>query len=160
MKKYPKIENKINDVLSGEKQKNALDFVEFLHANEFTLKEYNEYGYGWSVEYKDKGIAFVKIPAEEKELWIWSGGVFGTERTDDDEFNNTIWENVVICPQATCPSKRHCGCEEDIGGTIFGIKFDSTCYSPLGFFDPDVKTLETAKKLLLLKCLPTKEPYD
>ena len=148
-KKYPKIEDKINDVLDGEKQKNALNFIAFLKTNEFLLVEHDEYGYGWSIEYKGQSFAFVKIPGEEKELWIWAGDVFNTECSADDDFNNFIWSNVVICPQSTCPSKRHCGCEQNACGTIFGKEFDSTCYSPLGFFNPDAKTLENVKKLML-----------
>ena len=149
-KKYPRIEDKINDFLTGEKLENALDFVGYLQANGLSFAQHDEYGYGWGIDSeKNKGIAFVKIPAEEKELWIWTGGLFDTECSADEELNETIWANVVVCPQTSCPEKRHCGSEE-IGGKIFGKEFKSTCYAPLGFFNPDAKTLENLKKLLLL----------
>ena len=145
-KKYPKIEDKINEVLSGENQKNALDFVAFLRMNN-VLDEGDGTGYGWSI----KNNGFMKISESEKELWIWIGDcIFDTAKSEDNELNNTVWENVVTCPQVTCPSKRQCGCEQDVHGTIFGKEYESLCYAPLGFFNPDGKTLENVKKLVLI----------
>ena len=142
-----KIEDKINDFLCGIKQRDALDFVAFLRANEL-LEESDDSGYAWGIKYAG-GV--IKIAETEKELWIWFSDVmFGTECSADDELNHTIWDSVVICPQETCPSKRHCGCEGEVSGTVFGKAFESTCYFPLGFFSPDAKALENVKKLLLL----------
>jgi len=144
-KKLFKLEDKINDVLTGDKQKNALDFAAFLRTNDL-LSDGDGSGYGWSI---DDG--FIKIPEREKELWIWFGDcVFDLCGPADEDLKETVWAHVVTCPQVTCPHKRHCGCEKDVGGIIFGKEFESTCYAPLGFFNPDAKTLENVKKLVLL----------
>ena len=91
-----KIEDKINDFLCGIKQRDALDFVAFLRANEL-LEESDDSGYAWGIKYAG-GV--IKIAETEKELWIWFSDVmFGTERSADDELNHTIWDSVVICPK-------------------------------------------------------------
>ena len=145
-KKYFKFEDKINDFLRGSAQKHALDFAAFLRANDL-LSDGDGSGYGWSIG----DFGFMKVPEREKELWIWFGDcIFDLSCPADNELRETVWAHVVICPQVTCPYKRHCGCEQDVGGIIFGREFDSTCYMPLGFFNPDARTLEDVKKLVLL----------
>ena len=147
--KYLTIEDKIIDVLDGGKQTDTLDFITFIRTNGLSLKAYDEYGYGWAIEYKTQGLGFIKIDAADKEMRLWSGGVFNTDFTDDNEFNCAIWANVVTCPQATCSTRRQCGEQQEHGGIIFGKEYNSTCYSPLGFFNPDAQTINNIKKLLL-----------
>jgi hypothetical protein len=76
-----KIENYITDTLSGDVQKNALEFVAFLQANEMQFERSGGYWEGkfyWCVNYKGKSVCFILIysPTSEmdsKEPWVvWS----------------------------------------------------------------------------------------
>ena len=60
----------------------------------------------------------------------------------------TVWAHTSVCGQEKC----HEGWKDCGGGkkTIFGREYDNLCHGPLKFTNPDVKTLENIKKLLLL----------
>lgn len=146
------IKNKINDILSGEKQKNAMDFAVFLGDNGFLIEGYkNEHEEWWDINYNSKVYGCIKIPAAEKELWLWLGlnYDFVSNVPADDDLKRTIWANVVICPQSTCSPPDSCEGSKN-GYNIFGKEFGRTCYSPLGFFNPDIKASENIKKFMLL----------
>ena len=144
------IEDKINSVLNGDKQKIALDFAAFMRTNGFSI-EGDENDYGWGVSYKGNGAGFIKFSGVETELWLWFGRDcdFGSSVPTDDDLKETIWSGVVICPQSTCSPPDSCEGSKE-GYKIFGKEFDRTCYCPLGFYNPDAKTMENIKKLMIL----------
>ena len=145
-KTNPKIEDCINDALNGETQKNALDFVAFLRANEFIPEGYN----CGSVLYKGEHIGFMMIRIDENELWFWFNTCdFGGRSTAEDDLKEFAWAHTVICPQSPCV-EGGCETKQKCRNTIFGREYESTCHSPLAFFNPDVIKLENIKKLLLL----------
>ncbi len=141
-----RIEAVINDVLNGDTQKNALDFVAYLRANEIPLDEAENY---WEVKYKDECVCFIWINGSDEMPgpWtIWSAQVHGTWNTDinlDKQTKEIAWANVNVC--------GNCGDCSNVGGMrkmILGKEFDNLCNSAMAFTNPDVDALECAKKMV------------
>ena len=77
---------------------------------------------------------------------IWFNSCdFDDNGSTDDELKETTWTHASKCGHC------HAGWKDCGGGDriIFGREFKSLCHSPLMFTDPDAKTLESIKKLLL-----------
>jgi len=145
----PAVEDAITQKLTGEAQKNALDLVAFLRANEMALDSNNDDGEGWAVGGvvgDSAGFMLVNGSPQFPGPWtLW----FNSCEFDgpvDDELMETVWAHASPC------GKCHAGWADCGGGdrTIFGRDFDRLCHSPLMFTDPDGKTLESVKKLLLM----------
>ncbi|MFV0401542.1 MAG: hypothetical protein ACK5LX_13135 [Oscillospiraceae bacterium] len=151
-----KIEAVIHDTLKDEAQKNALDFVAHLRANDIPLEESEGY---WEVKYQDKCVCFLLITGSDEKpgpwtIWsdqepgtwaFWPDGDSGREAVDapvDERIRELAWANVNFC--ASCggdcsPGKRK---------TILGKEFDGICSSTMAFTDPDAEALECAKKMV------------
>lgn len=154
-KNTPKIEDIINHVLSGDMQKNALDFVDFLSANGFQT-EYNPDEYEenkWTgaiggVVGDSIGYMFVRAGTNCPDPWnIWLNEYeFDySSSAEDDELKEFIWKNVNGCSKCN-PNWENCGGGERV---VLGKKFDRLCHSPMSFYVPDAQELEKLKKLLL-----------
>ncbi|MCL2837604.1 MAG: hypothetical protein FWE04_00840 [Oscillospiraceae bacterium] len=144
-----RIEDVINEVLTGDSQKNALDFAAFLRANEMTIE--GGEGNCWNVDYKEKdvGVLYVSGDAERPGPWtFWS---------NDDDYNapagfaideqtkEIAWEHANYCGK--CGAK----CAPVRPKTIFGKKFEEMCVSTLMFTDPSVESLAGLKKLVEIR---------
>jgi len=148
------IEDRINDILSGESQKNALDFVSFMKTNNITPKIHEESG-GWSIMRADEDIGFM-IADNSGNMpgpWtVWFNSCdFKEDGPVDDDVKETAWEHASICGNFLSGGKD-CGCGDQPGfhRVIFGKEFENRCHSPLMFVDPDANTLENMKKLMLM----------
>ena len=144
------IEEKISNVLTGDAQKNALDFTAFFRANELLLTA-NDDGEGWAVGGtvgNSIGYLWLKNDEDFPGPWtFWFNSCdFEDDGSVDDELKEAAWAHASPC------GRCHAGWKDCGGGerTIFGKKFDSLCHSPLMFHNSDAKTLESAKKLILL----------
>jgi len=150
------IENVINEKLTGEAQKNALDFVGFLKANEISL-DYNPGESGATAIWNGavggivgNSIGYITINGDENcpgpwTFWLNSCDFDGSDSADD-EFKNAIWAFASPC------GKCHDGWEKCMGSgkrTILGKEFENQCHSPLMFCNPDAGALENMKKFLL-----------
>jgi len=136
-KKPQTVEDKINVQLSGEVQKNALDFVAFLKANEC----------GDSCV-----IVVAKKPAHISPWTIFFNACeFDGEDSANDDLKEAAWAHAHICDHFASGGKR-CGCGDQPGfrGTMFGKDFENLCKCPLQFTNPDVEAMEEAKRLLLM----------
>jgi hypothetical protein len=152
-----KIENFIGEVLAGDAQKNALEFVAYLRTGEMLFergKGYWEDKLYWMIKYKDKYVCFLLINgAEDKtepEGWIiWSDDSDSNWFTDfplDDRIREIAWKNVDVC--------ANCGGCKNPGGTrktIFGKEFDKVCITTMKFINPDAETLECVKKMIEIR---------
>ena len=147
------IENKINNVLTGDARVNALDFTAFLRANGIT-PEMHESGGGWSVMYSGESIGFILVNGAEQfpGPWtIWFNSCeFGDGSDADYDLKETAWTHASICGNFSSGGKN-CGCGDQPGfrRNIFGKIYENRCHSPLMFSSPDAKTLEYVKKLML-----------
>ena len=144
------IEDKINDVLTGDALKNALDFVAFLRENQLSLDS-NGDSEGWAVGGivgNSIGFMLVNGAAQMPGPWtIWFNSCdFYESDSTDDELKETAWTHVNVCGDCHA-GWRDCGCGDR---RILGRKFDFLCHSPLAFTNPDAKTLESMKKLMLM----------
>ena len=148
------IEDRINSVLEGESRKNALDFAAFLRKSGLT-PECHESGHGWSIMRSGDSVGFVIADgtAQIPGPWtIWFNSCdFDESGPIDNELKETAWAHASICGNFVSGGKD-CGCGDQPGFTrvIFGKTFENRCHSPLMFTDPDAKTLNNVKKLLLM----------
>ena len=146
-KKQLGIEDAIHKALTGEAQRNALDFAAFLRANGLSLEKIDVPG-GWNVLLKGINSAFVQIFGDRNSFnVVLHISTYDGESPVDDDLMEFAWAHVFLCP--SCGSPTFCE-ESQNRRTIFGKKFESTCQSPLVFLDPDAHDLVNIQKLLLI----------
>lgn len=150
------IEAVINEILTGDTQRNALDFVAHLRANEIPLEESENY---WEVKYKDKVVCYMMITGsdeapgpwtiwsdQEPGAWVaWSDGDNSSEGETfsvDGQIKDIAWGNVNFC--ASCGSD----CSPGKRKIILGKAFDGVCSSALAFTNPDASMVICAKKMI------------
>ena len=140
-------EDAIKKALTGDAQKNALDFAAFLRANDLSLERLDIPG-GWNVYIKGINSAFVQIIGESNSFnVVLHISTYDGESPVDDDLKEFAWAHVLLCPGCGSPTF----CEESQNRrTIFGKEFESTCQSPLVFLDPDAHDLVNIQKLLLM----------
>ena len=147
-KKYNLFEAQINAALTGDAQKNALDFAAFLRANDMSLEKIDVPG-GWNVYIKGINSAFVQIFSDRNEFnVVLHISTYNGESPADDELKAFAWVHIVLCPQG-CGGPAFCG-ESQNRRTIFGKEYESTCQSPLAFLAPDAHDLKKVQKLMLM----------
>lgn len=153
-----RIEDVISDVLTDDAQKNALNFVAYLRANEIPFEESENY---WEVKYKDECVCFLWVSGTDDipGPWtIWSAQVPGSWATwadgehsseefvdipMDERIREIAWANVNVC--------GNCGGCDNVGGRrkmVLGKEFDNLCNSTMAFTNPDAEALECAKKII------------
>ena len=147
-KKNLTIEEGITKRLTGDAQKNALNLVAFMRANDMPIDP-NNGGDGWAVGGKEGdslGYAIVNGVSEFPGPWtLWFNSCdFAGDA--DDALKEAAWAHASPC------GKCHKGWADCGGGErmIFGKAFESLCHSPLMFSNPDAQTVEHVKKLLLM----------
>ena len=137
-------ENTINEVLSGDNLKSALDFAEYLKANELDVN-------GSEISYNGKSVCYVHLDNTENYPgpWtIWTEGDYSSEHQDvpmSGHMKEIAWKHVNICGSCggSCsPGKRK---------SIFGKEFDNVCSADMAFYVPNAETLECVKKLLEMR---------
>jgi len=140
-----RIEDRINEFLSGDIRKNAMDFIDYLEVDE-SQKTYNEDGFCWSPEYKGEPIFHIKIGGynNEPDIWIiWSADNYNGENADsaDESIKEFAWANICYCGDCG-------GCKErGRSVVVFGKAFDKVCHSALIFENLDAEAIERLKKL-------------
>ena len=151
-----KIEDAIMDVLKGDAQKNALDFVAYLRENEIPLEESDNL---WSVQYKDEYMCFILIDGSDNApgpwtiwseqvpgTWVtWSDDDCGGEYVDfplDDHIKEIALANINIC--GSCGGS----CSPGRRKRVLGKEFDNVCNSAIAFTNPDAAALECAKRMI------------
>jgi len=146
-----KIENVINEKLFGESQKNALNFISFLHSKNIQLTANGEDGQGWAIGgIVGDSLGFLMINGEKNMPGPWTfwfnSCIFNENDEINEELKETAWTHASKC------GRCHDGWETCGNGDriIFGKTFESLCHSPLMFTDPDAKTLENMQKLMLI----------
>lgn len=152
-----RIENFIEKVLTGETQKSALEFTEFLRANGMLLirgKGYWKDKLYWMVKYKDQYVCFILINGsgtEEKFApWtIWSDDSNSDCFADfplNEHTKEIAWKNIDICGNCS-------GCDNPGGSRkmIFGKEFNNVCRTAMRFINPDAEVLDCVKKIVEIR---------
>ena len=143
-------EDAVRRRLNGDAQKIALDFAVFMRENVFLSVKDVE----WSMKYNGHNFGCFTIAkmtgAEKDELWIWFGldCDFDSCGPADDALKEAAWAHVAICPQRNYCS-GFCKASQN-QWKIFGKEYKSACHAPLAFCNPDAKTMEYVKKLMLM----------
>jgi hypothetical protein len=150
-------EEMIQEKLTGETQKNALDFIAFLKANDIQQEE--PHGV-WC--YKNKPVCVVYVTGDEQMPGPWTiwhsgynpdyptteipdsedGDKIGLcDLTVDESLKEVAWAHINICGK--------CGCKRKPGRrtNVFGKEFENVCTSTLAFCNPNAEILENVKKL-------------
>ena len=147
-KSHRVFEKQINAALTGDAQKNALDFAAFTRENELSLEKLDIPG-GWNVYIKGINSAFVQIFGDRNNFnVVLHISTYDGESPMDDDLKEFAWAHVVECPEG-CGGPKFCD-ESQNRRTIFGKEYESTCQSPLAFLNPDAHDLVTIQKLLLI----------
>jgi len=139
-------EDRIQDILTGDAKRIALDFAAYVKANEMTAG--GDHG---EVTYKDKVVCYVHMDGnlEKPGPWtIWPDGDFSAEYHNvpmSEEMKEITWAHVNYC--GNCGA----GCSPGSRKVIFGKDFDNVCGSVMAFCDPDAEALECVKELLKMR---------
>jgi len=140
-------EGYIKDKLSGDMQKNALDFAAFLRANDFST-EWNGEHEGWNITYQSKNIIFSTVSGDENVFAIvFDSCDFGDGDPVDNDLKEFAWKHAAICPTGCGGSKI---CKMSKRGMIFGKEYKNICIAPLECFNLDADELEKVQKLMLM----------
>ena len=140
------IEDQIKSGLSGDVQKNALDFTAFLRANDFTPEVNIEHD-GWTISSSGRVIVFLKVISDENVFAIVLNACNFTGDPSDDVRDFT-WERVVFCPTG-CGASTICEMSQK-RVSIFGKDFENICIAPFEFFNLNADELQKAQKLVLM----------
>ena len=136
------IEKTISEALKGDAQKNAMDFLVFLNANEMLAG--GEHG---AVSYKGENVCYLHIDGSDEAPgpWtVWLDGDYSGE--PENRIIEIAQKNVNIC--------ANCGCDCNPGSrkSIFGKEFDNVCVgAAMAFNNPCAEILECIKKLIIIK---------
>lgn len=152
------IEAFISEILLEDAQKNALEFVTYLRANEMIFEKgigYWEDKHYWMIKYKNEYVCFILVNGygsyrhqDEPEGWcIWlddSGKEWFANSPLDKPMKEIAWRYVDFC--ANCGS-----CSGGTNKTIFGKEFDKVCRTTFRFDNSNAEAVECAKKLVELR---------
>jgi len=145
------IEDAINDVLSGETRKNALELISFLraadNAERFVMKMYDDSGCEVS------NLGFIVIGGSDDfpdpwTMWIDAdnlGGHLQGQEFVDERIKEFAWAHVAPC--GSCGGQ----CSPGTTANVFGRQFENTCRSQLMFTNPDADAVECMKKIIGIK---------
>ncbi|MBT3276114.1 MAG: hypothetical protein HN368_23400 [Spirochaetales bacterium] len=149
-----RIEDFVVEVLIGDVQKNALEFIEYLRANRMLFERWRkgfwENKLYWVIKLNNKYVCFVLVNGSEEndDPWIiWSDDSVSKcfENFPLDEHTKEIaWKNVDFC--ANCGS-----CSGGTCKTIFGKEFTNVCRTTFRFNNPDVEALVFIKKMVEIR---------
>jgi len=137
-------EETIKATLTGETQKNALNFAAFMTANGITTGE----NHG-TIVYNGTVLAWMHMDgkADLPGPWTVWPDLIGTV-PDGFDFDETMkkiaWKYVNFC--AACGSN----CAPGNNKNIFGKDFENVCGAILAFTDPDAESLACLKRLIEL----------
>ena len=148
-----RIEDAIVEVLPIGMQQDALDFANYLRANDMAFergKGYWENKFYWMIKYESEYVCFVLIGGDEQkdESWtIWSddsGSKWFEDYPLDNHTKAIAHANVDFC--------GNCGsCGGGTAKTIFGRKFDNVCRTTFRFDNPNFDAVECAKKMVEIR---------
>jgi hypothetical protein len=141
-KKNLTIEDEINEKLTGDAQKNALDFVAYMRANGMT----SDAEHSNAFRYYAKWVCILCVYPDDNGMgWTIFDNPLSGQYDDfpvDDDLKEFAWAHVNICGQCGCPSKP------GIRKTIFGKEFDNVCTSEVAFRNPDAETSGKIKQMI------------
>jgi len=143
-----RMEDAFRAFFSGDSLENALDFAEFLGANEMV------YDGAYEIHYKGSLVCYIDTPNAQQQWWsIWTAGDCSCEHEAfpiDARTKEIAWANVVKC--GNCDGTD---CNPGKTEVIFGKTFANVCRGAEGlamrFMNPDAEALACVKMLLMMR---------
>ena len=136
------LEKEITNKLSGDMQKNALDFVAFLRG--LGMTNHAEHTSAFEL-----GGEWVCILIINDGGWMLFDNPLTSKYDDfpaDEDLKEFAWAHVNIC--TSCGGSSGCGSQPGRTKIIFGKQFDNVCTSEVAFFDPDAGTLQKVMQMI------------
>lgn len=147
-----RIEDYVNEVLTGDAQENARSFISHLQESDMSIERFTYHGEDmlhWEITFQEDLVCYILLDAETSG-WTIMPDSSSTERfadfPADDEIKAIAWENVNICHD-----ENRCGSCKNGRGTrikIFGKEFDDVCGMAYNFTNPDDAAVKLAKKMM------------
>jgi len=149
-----KLEDYVSEMLEGETQANALDFLAWLKENKLTRKKWGESAWIYQAEDSERGRFSIK-----KGMWR----VSVRAPYSAPEFQDFLTqENLLDIVHANMNKCRRCDhthlCAAKVGEdkekfigfkkTVLGREFDDLCGVGTNFVNPDKKALECIEKII------------
>ena len=141
------IEEQIKTRLSGDLQKNTLEFAAYLKSNDVSPESVYSCGF----DYLGERVCILFVE-DNGSLYVYFNGKFIHEpkslqvSTHLKEFAHA---NVNYCSYLGIDGKNcDCGGRPGSSITIYGKIFDYVCHAPLVFFNPNSETYEKIKELV------------
>jgi len=141
------IRDVFNEVLAGDTLRNALNFVDFLGANEVTQAGEHEW------HYKGECVCYIDTRNHNHHWIVWTEGDYNSEPDSfpiDERTKEIAWANVMKCgncKDVDCSGKAK---------VILGKEFSNICnadnaHMTFMFTNPNAEVLECVKKLVLMR---------
>jgi len=153
----PKVEDVIYEVLADDVHEMASDFVAFLRANKLTTPW--SATNSWKIRFKGKDVGFLSTygTAAYRGLTVNSWQICFTAHDfacDDTALGEScvlsdIQKNIVWSKLSNCQNHPY-QCNPGKSMTILGKKIENVCHQWLYLTNPDIESLDCAKKLILL----------
>ncbi|MCL2284942.1 MAG: hypothetical protein FWC32_01090 [Firmicutes bacterium] len=162
------MEDVINEVFTGDLQRNALDLAAYLKENQCSAEDPGNHM--WDAKYKDEVVCFIhfvvpeynpeynsEVKENERNLLIYSDLEQGTwvnwtdsEKNDeivaypvDERIKKIAWSNL-----RTCTEECSGPCKPGMSKRVLGKTFNNLCFSALMFSSLDKETLECVKRMI------------
>jgi ribosomal protein S18 acetylase RimI-like enzyme len=155
-----KIQHYITETMSGEAQKNAMDFANFLQAEDMRFERGGRYWEDklyWCINYMGENVGYVLLyspisAVDSAEPWVvWtddSGSNWFADYPLDEQVKVIAWKNIDICGN----TGEICGgCMGRTHKKIFGKEFDNVCGITFRFNNPNGDAVECLKKLVKIR---------
>ncbi|MCL2545864.1 MAG: hypothetical protein FWE06_01550 [Oscillospiraceae bacterium] len=145
----------INENFTGDTQKNALIFVQYLASIGMTIEgSIND----CKATYKGVTVCYFYFgssshPAGYPEPWtVWMPDEFAKEIDGfpiDEQMKKIAWANAHNCDECCPRHNTDAGCSRQ--RIIFNREYDDLCQTPIGFTGPNAEAVECAKKLMEMR---------
>ena len=146
-----KIEDVMKNVLKGEAQENALNFISHVRKlNEsgvfpINMNDENDES-GWNVD----GLGFIVVTGGEDfpgpwAMWLMAENIGEHTQNTEDDIKEFAWSHVSPCGS--------CGGDCSPGTTtkVFGKTFENVCQHNLMFVNPDSEAVRNMKRIADIK---------
>ena len=147
------IEDVIRNVLKSDSQKNALNLVAHLRADneseDFPISTYHENDNSTWSGFDVAGLGYVVINGLDDfpgpwTMWIGVDNLGEyAEFSIDDHIKEFAWKYISPC--GDCGSDH---CDKGKRTSVFGKEFENTCQANLMFVNPDADAVEKMKKII------------
>ena len=144
----PQTENEIKEKLSGDMQKNALNFLSFIKEKGMTTDE----EYSSVFRYNGEAVCVLALHPNFDENIGWNVylGDYDSSICSDEYENFPVDEELKEFAWAHKHTCGSCGCGNQPGKKfkILGKEFDNVCTSLMWFGNAEAETLDKLKKLV------------